>query len=348
MPVAIFGDRSCGKTIFLSLLYESQVRYTNSRENSGPGEFRFTTDPSFTSIFGNHRTNLMKGQWADATLKGNMAKYKFKYGYRRFFAVGEKASSRFDIMDFTVYDIAGEDLDILRSIEQYRESISTGTYKGEFNFDSLSTSFQELLKCNVLVFLIDLSKINAEARSERFIEMRNYDVFMATLISAVSKYKSQVYDKDEDKAKIYPVFVLTKFDLLDKEIIKANGWPDTFDDLGNDERGLRAMLKKKADFTKEDYAKEILMKYYKDTMALSKGAAIANVSFDRSAYFFSEIHTEQNEDGEVIPRLRTEKGSHELDYSYDEYKGFIDRFREIAHKMPDEVKEDQEFRGVKG
>jgi hypothetical protein len=347
MPVAIFGDRSSGKTIFLSLLYESQVRYTNSKENVGPGEFRFTTDPSFTSIFGNHRTNLSKGQWADATLKGNMAKYKFKYGYRRLISVGSQASSRFDIMDFSVYDIAGEDLDILRSIEQYRESISTGAYKGEFNFESLSSSFQELLKCNVLVFLIDLGKINAEARSEKFIEMRNYDVFMATLISAVSKYKSQIYDKDEGKAKIYPVFVLTKFDLLDKEIIKMNGWPETFEDLGDEKRGMLSFLQRK-EFTKEDYAKEILVKYYKDTMALSKGGAIANVSFDKAAYFFSEIHTEQNEDGEIIPRLITVKGSHELDYSDGEYRSFIDRFREIAHAMPDEVKEDQEFRGVKG
>lgn len=347
MPVAIFGDRSCGKTIFLSLLYESQVRYTNSEENVGPGEFRFTTDPSFTSIFGNHRTNLTKGQWADATLKGNMAKYKFKYGYRRMISMGKEASSRFDIMDFTVYDIAGEDLDILRSLEQYRESISTGTYKGEFDFSALSTSFQELLKCNVLVFLIDLSKINAEARSERFIEMRNYDVFMATLISAVSKYKSQVYAKDEEKAKIYPVFVLTKFDLLDKEIIKMNNWPETFEGLNAEKRGLRGVFKDK-EFTKEDYARTILLKHYKDTMALSKGAAIANVSFDRSAYFFSEIRTEQNEDGEIIPRLVSVKGSHELDYSYGEYRAFIERFREIARKMPDEVKEEQEFRGVKG
>ena len=95
-------------------------------------------------------------------------------------------------------------------------------------------------------------------------------------------------------------------------------------------------------------ANGLLMKYYGDTMALSKGAAIANVSFDKSAYFFSEIRTEQNEDGEIIPRLVSEKGSHLLDYSYGEYRAFIERFREIARKMPDEVKEEQEFRGVKG
>jgi hypothetical protein len=347
MPVAIFGDRSCGKTIFLSLLYESQIRYTNSKENVGAGEFRFTTDPSFTSIFGNIRTNLTKGQWADATLKGNLGKYKFKYGYRRMISVGSEASSRFDIMDFTVYDIAGEDLDILRSLEQYRESIATGTYKGEFDFNSLSTSFQELLKCNVLVFLIDLSKINSEARSERFIEMRNYDVFMATLISAVSKYKSIVYEKDEKKAKIYPIFILTKYDLLDKNILKMNNWPETYRDLPSEKTGIRGIFKSK-EMTKEEFAKDILIKYYGDTMALSKGGAIANVPFDKAGFFFSEINTEQNEDGEIIPKLIKVKGSVVLDYSDNEYRGFIDRFRKIANEMPDEVKEDQEFRGVRG
>ena len=131
------------------------------------------------------------------------------------------------------------------------------------------------------------------------------------------------------------------------EIIKMNGWPESYEGLNAEKRGLRGMFKDK-EFTKEDYARAILMKYYKDTMALSKGAAIANVSFDKSAYFFSEIRTEQNEDGEIIPRLISTKGSHELDYSYGEYRAFIERFREIARKMPDEVKEEQEFRGVKG
>ncbi|OPY32590.1 MAG: hypothetical protein A4E32_01172 [Methanomassiliicoccales archaeon PtaU1.Bin124] len=347
MPVAIFGDRSCGKTVFLSLLYESQVRYTNDIKNVGPGEFRFTTDPSFEKILGDIRTDLMSGQWADSTLKGNLSKYKFKYGYKKMLSLGNKSSSKFDIMDFTVYDIAGEDLDILRSLEQYRESIASGTYKGEFNFDTLSESFRELLKCNVLVFLVDLSRVNAEARTERFKEMRNYDVFMATLISAVSKYKSEVFRTSPDKAKIYPVFILTKFDLLDNEIKKQNNWPMTFAELETEKRGLFAGLSSKKGFSKEDYAKAILAKYYGDTMALAKGGVLANVSFDKSAFFFSEIHTEQNENGEIIPRLVTIKGKPELDYSDKEYRGFIDRFREIADKMPDEVKDEQEFEGNK-
>lgn len=347
MPVAIFGDRSCGKTVFLSLLYESQVRYTNDLENKGPGEFRFTTDPSFEKILGDIRTDLESGQWADSTLKGNLSKYKFKYGYRKMLSIGNKSSSKYDIMDFTVYDIAGEDLDILRSLEQYRESIASGTYKGDFNFDSLSESFRELLKCNVLVFLVDLSKINAEARTERHRELRNYDVFMATLISAVSKYKSEVFRSSSEKAKIYPVFILTKFDLLDPEIKKANNWPVSFAELEEDKRGLLGALSNKKNFSKEDYAKAILSKYYGDTMALAKGGVLANVSFDQTAYFFSEIHTEQNENGEIIPRLVTVKGRHQLDYSDKEYRGFIDRFREIASKMPDEVMEEQEFEGRK-
>lgn len=345
MPVAIFGDRSCGKTVFLSLLYESQVRYTNDAENIGPGEFRFTTDPSFEKILGDIRTDLMSGQWADSTLKGNLSKYKFKYGYKKTISIGSKAHSKYDILDFTVYDIAGEDLDILRSLEQYRESITSGTYKGEFNFDSLSESFRELLKCNVLVFLIDLSKINAEARTERFKEMRNYDVFMATLISAVSKYKSEVFRSNEDKAKIYPVFILTKFDLLDPEIVKLNNWPIEFSDLETEKRGFLGSMLKSKSFTKEDFAKAILSKYYGDTIALAKGGALANVSFDKAAYFFSEIHTEQNENGEIIPKLIKIKGKPELDYSDEEYRGFIDRFREIANKMADEVKDEQEFEG---
>jgi hypothetical protein len=176
--------------------------------------------------------------------------------------------------------------------------------------------------------------------------MRDYDVFMATLISAVSKFKSTIYENDEKKAKIYPVFILTKFDLMDQKILAEQKLPAHFANLDSKSGKLSGLMKSKK-IDQEDFAKQILARYYGDTMALSKGGVLSNVSFDKASYFFSEVITEQNEDGDAIPHMKVVAGRPELDYSDLQYRGFIDRFREIAHDMPDDVLDDQEFEARK-
>jgi hypothetical protein len=250
-------------------------------------------------------------------------------------------------MDFTVYDIAGEDLDIIRSIEQVSDLLGADGTDAQFNFESLSESFRKLLNCNVFVFLVDMSRINAEPRTPGYTEMRNYDVFMATLISAVSKYKSRTYKDDPKRSKIYPVFVLTKFDIVNKKLLEAQSIPVDYKTIEARKKGLLSGLggKNKID-SKEEMAKRILSTYYGDTMALSKGGALENVSFDKAAYFFSEIFTEQNEDGDYIPIMkRIDSTRHGLHYSDLEYRDFIDYFRVVANDMPDEVMDEQDFEG---
>jgi hypothetical protein len=85
--------------------------------------------------------------------------------------------------------------------------------------------------------------------------------------------------------------------------------------------------------------------FYGQTLALVKGGRLMNVSFDEAAYFFSEINTEFNEDGIPIPSIKVMDGGvgHELDYSYDEYRWFIDHFKKIANSMPDNIRDEQDF-----
>ena len=338
MPVAIFGDRSCGKTVFLSLLYETQVRYANSADNKGYGEFKFTTEPQFEKTLGDIRTDLMHGHWADSTLKGTLAKYSFKYGFRKLIPGGLKPSDKFDTLDFTVYDIAGEDLDILRSLDAFAKSVQSSDKIKEFDFNLVSESFRKLLNCNVFVFLLDLSKINAAPRSEKHREMRNYDVFMATLISAISKYKAVKFKQEDVKAKIYPVFVLTKFDVLDKNVLTGLKLPTDFQNL--ESRGWF----KGSKTTRESYSETVMRSFYGDTMALARGGALRNVSFDKAKYFFSQVETELNEDGEEIPKVVKVEGIPRLMYADEEYRGFIDHFRTVIKDMNDGEISEQEFR----
>jgi hypothetical protein len=338
MPVAIFGDRSCGKTVFLSLLYESQVRYANLASNKGIGEFKFTTEPQFARVMGDIRNDLMQGNWADSTLKGTLSKYSFKYGFRKAIPGGTSPSEKFQILDFTVYDIAGEDLDILRSLDAFSKTAQSGDKIAEFDFSLVSDSFRKLLDCNVFVFLLDLSRLNAKPRTDKHREMKSYDIFMATLISAISKYKSIKFKKDEEQSKIYPVFIMTKFDVLDKKILEGLKIPTTYKDLGSGGWLNRSKISRK------EYCDIIMRNFYQDTMALAKGGALMNISFDKAGFFFSQVATELNQDGEEIPKMINIQGVPMLAYSDSEYQDFIDYFRIIVKKMADGELDAQEFR----
>jgi len=339
MPVAIFGDRSCGKTVFLSLLYHSQIRYSNSKDNKGVGQFKFTTEPQFASTMGSLNSDLISGLWADSNLKGTLAKYSFKYGFRKLVPGGTAPSDKFDIIDFTVFDIAGEDLDIIRSLETFAKTMPSTDRIQEFDFNLVSESFRKLLDCNVFVFLLDLSKINAQPRTPKQRELMDYDNFMATLISAISKYKSKKYDKNDEKGKIYPVFMLTKFDVLDKKILSDLHLPESYGDLDKKKRPIFGGGRT----TRDQYVKEIMRRFYPHTMALASGGILANVDFDKAAYFFSQIVTDLNDDGDEIPKVKRIDGVPTLLYSEDEYRGFIDYFKKIVKKMSDGEMADQEF-----
>src|SRR5207237_5212826 len=73
------------------------------------------------------------------------------------------------------------------------------------------------------------------------------------------------------------------------------------------------------------------------------------VSMDKGACSLSWFRMEQHGGMEPVgqPRIvRTgfaPEGGGEPDFSYDEYVEFIEHFRDIAHKIPDEVLEAEKF-----
>ena len=321
MAVAILGDRGCGKTVFLSLLYETQINYANETK----GDFRFISSPGYVNTMGKIVSGLRMGNWPEATLKGLLAKYWFLYGYRKRFP-----PNKYDAVRFTIYDIAGEDVNIIDElITPYQEAGGLDT----IIYEDLPEGLKTLLDCNVLVFLIDASRINSTPRSEEYEAMMAYDTFMATLISIVAEYKSKKAGELKEKSKLYPVFVLTKFDTVDRKIFENIKLPNRFPEP--DKRNAKK---------RKEYAEKIMEKFYRQTLALKYGGKLLNVDFDKAGYFFSQIISELDEDGEQVPRLITkDSASYGIDYSYKEYRGFIEYFRDIARQMPDEVKDEQEF-----
>ena len=321
MAVSILGDRGCGKTVFLSLLYETQINYANETK----GDFRFISSPGYVNTMGKIVNGLRMGNWPEATLKGLLSKYWFLFGYRKKFP-----PNKYDSVKFTIYDIAGEDVNII-------DELITPYQDGGLDsilYEDLPEGLKTLLDCNVLVFLIDASRINGEARSEQYESMIAYDTFMATLISIVAEYKSKKAGEMKSKDKLYPVFIMTKFDMIDKKIFEGLKMPSKYPD------GSKKNMKKR-----KTYAEKLMENFYRQTLALKYGGKLLNVDFDKAGYFFSEIRSELDEDGEQVPRLISKNGtSYGIDYSYSEYRAFIEYFRELAHQMPDEIKDEQEFK----
>ncbi len=323
MPAAVLGDRGCGKTTFLALLYAAQVKYTNEPVNKD--NFRFYATPSSLNFMGDMYNHMRSGGWPEATMKGQQTKVSFLFGFKKLthgalpsWIQKQDWIKPFLTIKFSVYDVAGEDVnDIIR------------TPDGVFSED-LPEEVKNLLESRILVVLIDASRVNAKPRSKPYIDMIEYDKKTATLISIIAKYNSK--KEDPKQRKIYPIFVFTKFDTIADHILEGMHLKEKPPEYKNqDER--------------QAYSETIMRNFYGQTLALVKGGRLMNVSFDQAAYFYSEIATEFNDMGAPIPTIKVmdEGVGHELDYSYMEYRWFIDHFKKIANSMPDQVRDAQDF-----
>jgi hypothetical protein len=323
MPAAILGDRACGKTTFLALLYASQVKYTNEPANKE--KFKFFANPATVNFMGDMFNQLKIGGWPDSTAKGQRTRVEFLFGFKRLAGglipgwIEDKGwISPYNTIQFSVYDVAGEDVnDLVR------------TPDGVFS-DDISDEIKDLLESRVLVILLDASRISAKPRSRPFMEMMDYDTKTATLISLIAEYNSM--KKDVNQRRIYPVFVLTKFDIVPKKILREMKLTEDYPEM-------------KEQKDRKVYAESILRNFFGQTLALIKGGQLKNVSFDEAGYFFSEVFSEFNDDGIPVPKLKSMEGGpgYEIDYSYPEYRGFIDHFKKITNKMPDAIKDAQDF-----
>jgi hypothetical protein len=193
-----------------------------------------------------------------------------------------------------------------------------------------------------LVFLIDGSKITAEARgSKRYQDMLDYDTVMATLISLVATYKAQRARTSRDEVKLYPAFVITKFDVIDPKILHEIGLSADYTVMATKVgRGISILFRDNESKERAEYGTKLMDKFFGHTLAQIRGSKLMNVDLDKARYFFSQIKTQMSEDGMPIPSLKSEHGiAHELNYSDSEYLEFIKYLGQVAKKSPDKLEE---------
>ncbi len=330
MPVGIVGDRGSGKSVFVSLLAKAARDYSNRTDGE---KFRTFVSSAFAQKTGSIVASLTNGSWPSATLKGTLSQYKFAFGYRKPLTTTLRMKL-FNKIDFSIFDIAGEDVALIKQI-----SNKLGRDHTLNLVDELPDNLKQILDCNILVFLIDASKITIEKRTKRSQDMQDYDTVMATLIALVTQYKRRSKKQSEKTAKLYPIFVITKTDAIAPNILEAIGVPRDFALKG----GHNFIMSLAGGDRKErqTYASALMKEFFPFTLSQIRGSRLYRVDYDDAKYFFSQLKTEMSEDGLPVPTLKSTKGEiiAQLDYSEDEYMLFIDHLGEIAKKAPDKEEE---------
>ncbi|ADM27642.1 hypothetical protein Igag_0819 [Ignisphaera aggregans DSM 17230] len=327
MTVGIVGGRGTGKSVFVALLAQSAINYTNEMK----AHFRYYTDPKFTAVIGDIITSLKMKMWPPATLKGSLIEYRFWFGYSNILTrwlvdtwgpidklmeiLNFERAKLFNIVEFSLYDISGEDVDILRQALARSEH-------GESIDEILPQNLRRLLECDVLVFLIDASKITTDINDPAYKEMLEYDNVMAQLMSTVALYRSRRYRGKQNR--LFPVFVVTKFDTLEPKIRRALGIPDSYS------HWVASVSRDDI----EDRVDKILYRFFQHTRALVLGGTLHGVELEKARAFVSYVETELNEEGVPVPKVYSPDGiSYEISYSRSEYIEFIKYFGKIANKI---------------
>jgi hypothetical protein len=327
-PCALLGDRASGKTTFLGLLYAAQVKYgTGIRD-----DFRFHAPSPTLNMMSAVYEGMKDARFPSATLKEEITELGFVFGYLRPIVgklphyIREKDWIQpFSTLAFSAYDVSGED------IEEFIETGIAG-----------KPIIQQLLKSIVVVVLVDCSKMTMDIDTPQYRKMISYDSTIAKLLVAFQTYKRQEASRLEaqgiygDAPTIYPAFVLSKYDTLRDDVLLRLGL----------HRGFPPLSDKRA---RRDYAEALLRVFLPQTLSQIRGGKVAGVSMDKAAYFLSWVRTEMHEGMDVVgaPRIvRTAfrpDGGGEPEFSFDEYVAFIEHFRDIAHRIPDEIRDAEKF-----
>src|SRR3989442_732708 len=215
MPCALLGDRASGKTTFLGLLYAAQVRYGTGVQD----DFRFHAPMASLGMMSAVYEGMKDGRFPSATLKEEITELGFIFGYLRkivgklpYYIRQQNWAHPFSTLRFSAYDVSGEDIE---------EFIDSGIASRPL--------IQQLLKSVVVGVLVDCSKMTTEIDTPVYKKMLRYDSTVAKLIVAFQTYKKQEYDRLKDSGihpeppRIYPVFVMSKFDTLHDDVLARLG-----------------------------------------------------------------------------------------------------------------------------
>lgn len=305
--VVILGSNGSGRSTFFTLLYATQIRYAGT----AGGEFRFYTEPKYIELVSKEYNNMLLGDWPSEEFTNRLDEVSFVYNYKTksiieglLGGIFKKDSDNYVPANFALYDLRDK---------------------------NVTSRIKDFLRSGIITVLINPSKFGSRAKTVNGQEEkhggeeekhdtrmalgdRNDDV-IADVLTDISRYT---------KGAVYPLIVFTKFNLVPKGILLDLGLPDKPPAPGS----------KSADKDRMEYSRKIMEKYYPNTLNfINRKYAERNIG----TYFFSSVETTHEDDGRFSPAIKKEfDGPYLLDYSYDEYEGFIRVVGEVTKQLLEE------------
>jgi hypothetical protein len=305
LQAAIVGDRGSGKTTFLGLLYAALVKSGSDKEDDLRFHATFESLEEITALF----QQLMSGGFPDAAIKEGLHELSFTLGLRkprhgRFPHLGSRKwnADAATSVHFTLPGSLGEE----RSGFLQGSTIGTGPWR-------------DVLDADALILLADSTKLAPKGDSSERGPMATYDGQVDALFSAIQRWRSR-----SGHPVLHPVFLLSKFDSVDPEVLKAA-------DLEADPPEVARSDARAA------YADALLEPNLPRTLKTVRGTSRGRLRFGEPSYFFSWVRPDVQGAGpqEKIKLRRTDGGGWEPDYSRGEYLALLERLAEIAAKTKD-------------
>ncbi len=298
----IISDRGSGVTTFLGLLYAALVRW-GSRAEEG---FGVHASPRSIRALKDVYACLMEGHFPSEAVKYRRTDLSFVLGYSSLGRGWLSAPHRPSELALHV-----------TSLESIAELQGQG-----FVWDQ---GLRERLASQVVVLLVDASRIPVDpaALTERsFHPWRKFDAMAGSALALLETY--QRTDRLRRRARIHPIVVLTKLDLLPRELRVGT--------LGGIVPSPIATAARAA------WGEDLLASRLPQTWGvLTEGGH--GVRFERPLWFTSWVGVESGSEGErrVRRRQTAAVGGWEPEYPYNEFESLLAHLQKLSDRVGDPV-----------
>jgi hypothetical protein len=301
----VVGDRGSGLTTFVGLLYTAQVRLGTEEAD----EFRFHADREtireLEAIYG----ELGAGRFPEREFNWEEHPLSFVLGFRNgrlggFSRHRSEEEGGFGTVRIQVGGISTQELAELREHDAVLEE-----------------STRRLLRSQMVVLLVDASRLLPAAEAPPPPALARYDTMLAATLDLVGRFLSA--ERSRKARTMYPLFVLTKLDRCPAETLaQLEAPPAAPSTWAPDDRAR--------------FGERVLERYLPETRKLlgpsGRGTRLVK---EPPLWFFSYLRVTEGVGAPRIERRsRAPVGGWEPEYPFEEYRALIEHLASLAQRLP--------------
>lgn len=299
-PAILLGDRGCGTTTFLGLLYAALVRWGARSEDGFRVHASHGSIRALKDVYG----SLMDGRFPQESVEYRRSDLSFVLGYG-------PAGSGWFLGNHRATELSLH----VASLETFSDLQGHG-----FVSDTL---LREELSSQVVLLLVDASRIPLDVEELPggiSHPWRRFDTMAASSLALLESF--QRTERVRRRARLHPIFILTKMDRLSERLRSGT--------LG----GLIPSPAARAARTL--WGEDLLAKRLPRTWGVLEGGG-HGVRFETPLWFASWVGVENGPQGEgrVRRRQTAAVGGWEPDYPHPEFEALLTELRRLADRVGD-------------